>query len=242
MSKSHTVNKVTTVSISKDKSINEIKIPSNLNIDRLDFNKLKNFEIGKGNIYERECDYEWNEKIISIFASSDGKVNTENQYDFPPPIDSQLYFGNVLAICHINNKLTSFSEEDFKSFYDDAMGGFESLGDEDSYSDEEEADSDDSIRQFIVDDSVDVEVEEGSATESDGTEGSCEDSNDSEEDSAGNDMIVNYISEDDSDYVEGVTSGEEDGSDAGDGDDEVGGDVEGDRSSEDIVPETEDKH
>ena len=85
--------------------LSEIKVPENLNIDRLDFNKIKSFKISK-DVYERECDFQWNEKTISIYASSNGKAGNENQYDLPPPIDSQLYFGNVLALCHEDSKLT----------------------------------------------------------------------------------------------------------------------------------------
>ena len=130
MSKSQTTNKITAVCIGKDKSISEIKVPENLNIDRLDFNKIKLFKVSKGSVYERECDFQWNEKTISIYASSNGKAGNENQYDLPPPIDSQLYFGNVLVLCHEENKLTKLTHSDFNQFYDDAMGGFESLGDE----------------------------------------------------------------------------------------------------------------
>ena len=176
MSKSQTIKKITAVCINKDKTISEIKVPENLNIDRLDFNKIKSFKISKGCIYERECDFQWNEKIISIYASSNGKAGNENQYDLPPPIDSQLYFGNVLALCHEDNKLTKLSHADFNQFYDDAMGGFESLGDEDSYSDEEEPDSDDSIHEFIVNDS---EVEQESDDSED--EESCHSSDSVEE-------------------------------------------------------------
>ena len=178
MSKTLTVNKTTAVCIGKDKVISEIKVPENLNIDRLDFNKIKSFKVGKGCVYERECDFQWNKKTISIYASSNGKAGNENQYDFPPPIDSQLYFGNVLAVCHEDSKLTKLTHADFNQFYDDAMGGFESLGDEDSYSDEEEPDSDDSIHEFIVNDS---EVDEESEEESEDEE-SCH-SSDSVEDS-----------------------------------------------------------
>lgn len=178
MSKTQTTKKITAVCIGKDKAISEIKVPENLNIDRLDFNKIKSFKVTKGCVYERECDFQWNEKTISIYASSNGKAGNENQYDLPPPIDSQLYFGNVLALCHEDSKLTKLSHADFNQFYDDAMGGFESLGDEDSYSDEEEPDSDDSIHEFIVNDS---EVEEESEEESEDEE-SCH-SSDSVEDS-----------------------------------------------------------
>ena len=105
MSKTSSSTKTKTVFIDKNKVISEIKIPSSINVDRVDFNKIKSFKINKGEVFERECDYEWNDKTISIYASNNGTAGMENQYDFPPPIDSQLYFGNVLVICHTNNKV-----------------------------------------------------------------------------------------------------------------------------------------
>jgi len=165
MSKSQSVNKTTTVCINTDKTIKEIKIPSNLNIDRLDFNKIRDFKVNKDNIFERECDYDWNDTIISIYASSDGKAGTENQYDLPPPIDSQLYFGNILVVCHTDKTVSNLSKDDFNKFYEDAMGGFESLGEEDSYSEEEEPNSDDSINDFIVNDSDEIAIEGDSSSE-----------------------------------------------------------------------------
>jgi hypothetical protein len=42
---------------------------------------------------------EWDIKLdrklykVSVYAKSIGVANTENKYDFPPPIDSKLFFG-----------------------------------------------------------------------------------------------------------------------------------------------------
>ena len=41
------------------------------------------FKINKGEVFERECDYEWNDKTIIIYASNNGTAGMENQYDFP---------------------------------------------------------------------------------------------------------------------------------------------------------------
>tara|TARA_Y200000002_G_scaffold375025_2_gene376663 strand:- start:5037 stop:5708 length:672 start_codon:yes stop_codon:yes gene_type:complete len=222
MSKTQTIKKTTGVCIGKDKVISEIKIPENLNIDRLDFNKIKSFKISKGCVYERECDFQWNDKTISIYASSNGKAGNENQYDLPPPIDSQLYFGNVLALCHEDSKLTKLSHADFNQFYDDAMGGFESLGDEDSYSDEEEPDSDDSIHEFIVNDS---EIEEES--EDSENEQSCHSSDSVEESeeepelmSTGESIQADNSEEDESEQHNEISNNEEQEGDKSDDNEE----------------------
>lgn len=33
---------------------------------------------------------------ISVYAKTDGRANTENKYDFPPPIDNVLFLAHVL--------------------------------------------------------------------------------------------------------------------------------------------------
>ena len=225
MSKTQTIKKTTGVCIGKDKVISEIKIPENLNIDRLDFNKIKSFKISKGCVYERECDFQWNDKTISIYASSNGKAGNENQYDLPPPIDSQLYFGNVLALCHEDSKLTKLSHADFNQFYDDAMGGFESLGDEDSYSDEEEPDSDDSIHEFIVNDSeIEEESEESEDSENEQSCHSSDSVEESEEEpelmSTGESIQADNSEEDESEQHNEISNNEEQEGDKSDDNEE----------------------
>ena len=56
---------------------------------------------------------------------------------------------NVIFGVDSDESPPKFYESDYNQFYEDAMGGFESLGESDSYSDEEEPDSDDSINDFI---------------------------------------------------------------------------------------------
>ena len=220
MSKSQSVNKIKTICINSDKTIKEIKMPSNLNIDRLDFNKIKDFKVNKGNIYERECDYDWNDTTISIYASCDGNAGTENQYDLPPPIDSQLYFGNILVVCHTDKTVSNLSEDEFNKFYEDAMGGFESLGEEDSYSDEEEPDSDDSINDFIVDDEEEVPIEGTSSSEPECSDSESDSDEHSELLSTGDSSKIvnneNDDDDDDEDYEENTLSNSdnEDGDEA----------------------------
>ena len=42
----------------------------------------------------------WSVKItgtsysVSLYAKTDGKANSENKYDFPPPVDAKLFFGS----------------------------------------------------------------------------------------------------------------------------------------------------
>ena len=61
---------------------------------------------------------------------------------FPPPIDNELYFGNVAIIAHkdklLLNNVINFSVDDWCKVYEKLMGGFIDLGEEDTASEEEE--------------------------------------------------------------------------------------------------------
>ena len=103
---------------------------------------------------------------INIYAKKTGRSNLENKYEFPPPIDNVLFFGNVciLAKEYINNDKTSdknlefknddiienntipynLTIKDWKLIYDKLYGGFEDLknDEEEDEMDEEEEEED----------------------------------------------------------------------------------------------------
>ena len=86
----------------------------------------------------------WKNKntYVSIFAKNSGRANNENSYDLPPPIDSQLYFGNLVIVKHSeedikNDNVLDLTLEEWEKIYEKLFGGFEDLGEEDSYSEEE---------------------------------------------------------------------------------------------------------
>ena len=81
---------------------------------------------------------EWNVKIdgkkylVALFGKIDGKANTENKYDFPPPVDSTLFFGNCALVCQKKKddstfELSSMSSELWEKMYEKLFGGFENL-------------------------------------------------------------------------------------------------------------------
>jgi len=81
---------------------------------------------------------EWNVKIeskkyfISVYAKVDGRANSENKYDFPPPIDSKLFFGNCVILAKVKNDegkqvYTNLSLELWGKIYEKLFGGFEDL-------------------------------------------------------------------------------------------------------------------
>ena len=77
---------------------------------------------------------------VALYAKSEGKANTENKYDFPPPVDSTLYFGSCALIGYKlsssvdgneDKVLCNLSVELWKKIYEKLFGGFEDLAAED---------------------------------------------------------------------------------------------------------------
>ena len=156
-------------------TVSEIKITSTFDIDKFDFKNISMEDVddvkGTGKI-ERECDFEWQEKTLSVFAFTNGKAGKENKTELPPPLDTQLYFGNIIVIAHADGEVTDLPVEEYQEFYNSAFGGFEDLGEEDSWSDDDEEpntedeafivndEEDDDDEEFVVNDEEDEEDEE----------------------------------------------------------------------------------
>lgn len=85
---------------------------------------------------------------ISVYAKEDGKANSENKFEFPPPIDNSLFFGSCAVLVENKNVAgeyvpTIVTMEIWDKLYEKMYGGFENLGDtckaDDDESDELEA-------------------------------------------------------------------------------------------------------
>ena len=106
---------------------------------------------------------------ICVYGKTKGRANTENKYDFPPPIDSTLFFGNCLIVNKDDDDSTiSISLKEWEKIYEELFGGFEDLGDEDS-DESEEDDEDEALPKtksgyakdgFVVDDDEDLDESE----------------------------------------------------------------------------------
>jgi hypothetical protein len=117
-----------------------------------------------------------NKYYVSMYGKINGKANMENKYDFPPPIDTKLFFGCCALVCHIKDKITNnkvftnLSLELWSKIYEKLFGGFEDL----NSSNEDEEDELDTISDkmktknggylkdgFVVDDDDDVDDDDG---------------------------------------------------------------------------------
>ena len=187
-----------------DKKTNKKKV--NVNVCCKDYYKKcgfrndKNFELRNSWKVKDEGD----DKYVSVFAKNNGRANSENKFELPPPLDNELYFGSILIVMHKEKEkyeledLEDLTIEKWEKFYEKLYGGFEDLGEEDSYSSEEDIDPEMLTKEgyskedgFVVDSDEDIIDDEGEEEEEDeeeeeyipGNESDEEDSNTEEDDS-----------------------------------------------------------
>ena len=73
-----------------------------------------------------------NKYLVAVYSKLNGKANTENKYDFPPPVDKALFFGACAIAAkqyQADNSLLpiSLTLELWKKCYEKLFGGFEDL-------------------------------------------------------------------------------------------------------------------
>ena len=78
-----------------------------------------------------KINYRGNKLIIIVYSKNKGRANSENKFDFPPPIDNELYFGSIALVAYKNSILeknaVDFSVNEWCKVYEKLMGGFEDL-------------------------------------------------------------------------------------------------------------------
>lgn len=125
--------------------------------------------------------YKWKSKssegdeiFVSLYAKSNGKANSENKYEFPPPVDTKLFFGNCILVASKKSEnetiipihLTILM---WNSIYEKLFGGFINLN-KTAEEDDKEEDELDNIPEnkktkiggylkdgFVVDDELEEE-------------------------------------------------------------------------------------
>jgi hypothetical protein len=95
-----------------------------------------------------KCYTTWNVEIdktkycIELYGKTSGRANQENKYEFPPPVDSVLFFGNcVLVNKSENGEIHNLTVKEWEEIYETLYGGFEDLGNDSD--DESEGDDED---------------------------------------------------------------------------------------------------
>ena len=65
--------------------------------------------------------------MIKCFARDEGRASTENKYDLPPPIDSNLYFGSMVLMNIEGDSYKDLTVDLWNKIYEKLFGGFEDL-------------------------------------------------------------------------------------------------------------------
>ena len=91
---------------------------------------------------------------VSVYGKKAGKAMQENKYEFPPPIDSVLFFGGCVLVAKLesDDSIVDLRVSSWNKIYETLMGGFEDLdtsplgeAQEEEEEDEEEEDVDPSL-------------------------------------------------------------------------------------------------
>lgn len=109
---------------------------------------------------------------IQVYGKTKGRAGQENKYDFPPPIDTTLFFGSVILVAvRPGGVVVDLTTTSWEMVYEQLFGGFEDLVDshgnplDDSESEDEELEGVEYTKEgyvkddFIVDDD-EIEDEE----------------------------------------------------------------------------------
>jgi len=76
--------------------------------------------------------YDGKKYFVEVYAKTDGRANSENKYDFPPPIDNKLFFGSCAILAYLKKddgfkSYTDLSLPLWNKIYEKLFGGFEDL-------------------------------------------------------------------------------------------------------------------
>ena len=113
-------------------------------------------------------EYNKTQYTIYLYGKTSGRANSENKYEFPPPVDNVLFFGSCLLIAkNAEGDVVDLSQTMWEKIYEILYGGFDDIGNDDS---DIECDSDDEpgprtkngyIKDgFVVDDDDDVDEDD----------------------------------------------------------------------------------
>lgn len=86
---------------------------------------------------------------IILYGKKNGRAGSENKYEFPPPVDNVLYFGNCALVAKTKDLSTSLTKDLWKTIYTTLFNGFENLKDteeEDEQEEDELENIDDSLK------------------------------------------------------------------------------------------------
>ena len=93
----------------------------------------------KSEDFQKQTQWICNGYEISVYGKKNGRANNENKYDFPPPIDSIVFFGTCCIVAKKLGKMENLTLDLWGKIYEKLFGGFEDLS-LSALADEEEKD------------------------------------------------------------------------------------------------------
>lgn len=132
-------------------SVNGIVVEKNNNLKNIKLNDTSVETLGKKCGFKKLDDFaqqhifktKFNKEkyLVEVYGKINGRANTENKYDYPPPIDNTLFFGNMLLLCKVNDNYCDaddFNVDVWKKMYTRLFGGFTDLSATEKEDEEEE--------------------------------------------------------------------------------------------------------
>jgi hypothetical protein len=128
---------------------------------------------------------------IELWSRDYGKAGTENKYDFPPPVDTALYFGTC-AVLRTDDKgdIIDLSIIMWNKIYEKLFGGFEDICDD-------EDDSEDELTSVPKEMKTKAGYLKDGFVVEDGTDGENDDDDEDDNDDDENEFIYNVGDDDD---------------------------------------------
>jgi hypothetical protein len=81
----------------------------------------------KSEDFQKQTQWTCNGYEMSVYGKKNGRANNENKYDFPPPIDSIVFFGTCCIVAKKLGKMENLTLELWEKIYEKLFGGFEDL-------------------------------------------------------------------------------------------------------------------
>jgi len=116
----------------------------------------------KSDGFELRTTFKIGDEYVELWAKDQGKANTENKYDMPPPVDTALYFGTccLFKTNEAGESIEGLTVKEWEKMYETLFGGFEDLNTEEEPSEDELENVPDELKTkngylkdgFVVDD------------------------------------------------------------------------------------------
>lgn len=151
-------------------------------------------------------------KYINIYGKEVGRANNENKFEYPPPIDNKIYFGNMCALMTttmltsincFNEDITfmDYTSDDWNKDYETLMGGFDETNNDDDDEEEDELqhipDNKKTKEGYLKDDFVVDDNEDEDDEDADNEDDDNEDDNNNDNDCDNDDVSDGNDSDDD---------------------------------------------